>query len=564
MPRYKGPPPIADPDTFGPGTVLDIYLRASPGRKQEKSVHEQLAEIRLFFAQHKWTIGETFCDDNRSGADAGRKDLNRLLTRYREGRFAPARGLVIWSYSRMSREGSISFEILAVTRAAGVPLVAVVDKVPHELRDFMEPFYFMSAQQQLQKIREDTARGMHAMMAENYAPGGFPPRGYKVEYEQHGVHRDGSPCLWPRWVKDPDLQVATKRAWEMKLEGSSLPAIIATTHLFTSRGSLVTFFRNPAYCGFPVWYLHYRRLSVLDCLHNAPVVEPYVTVSQWLAVQDMAGNHSGDPRREFGGWPLSGMVTCGYCGGAVMVMAYSDTRHCDVCGRRWSWATPTCRHCGADYTHRDGMYRYICGTHHRQKERCLQSRYLNGRTLDLILLKELVQRFTAEAMAEQAEEINRSLLAMEEEAACERRELEEKLQRSQEASANLLKAVERGNATDLLLGRMGDLERETLELRSRLAVLPLPGAVARIAPDQVEEVATLFRKKLFTLRRFDLRQLFLSLGMKVTLWNEKAEASVDWPPLSLFLPLYVVQLCQYPQRGRLMMLCDITDQKEAA
>ncbi len=547
MPRYKGPPPIADPDTFGPGTVLDIYLRASPGRKQEKSVHEQLAEIKQFFSQHSWTIGETFCDDDRSGADAGREDLNRLLTRYREGRFAPARGLVIWSYSRMSREGSISFEILAVTRAAGVPLVAVVDKVPHELRDFMEPFYFMSAQQQLQKIREDTRRGMHTMMAENYAPGGFPPRGYKVEYEQHGTHRDGSPCMWPKWVKDPDLQAATDRAWQMRLEGSSLPAIIAATHLFASRGSLVTFFRNPAYCGFPAWYLNYRSLSVLDCLHASTIVDPYISISKWLAVQDMAGNHSGDPRREFGGWPLSGMITCGYCGAAVMVMAYSDTRRCDVCGRRWSWATPTCPHCGADYTHRDGMHRYACGARHRQKERCPNSRYTNGRSLDLVLLKELAKHFTSEALAEQAEAINAVLLAMEEEAGAERGELEERLQRAQASSANLLKAVERGNAPDVVMNRLSEVESEITSLRARLAVLPLPGAVARIAPEQVEETARVFRKRLFTMRRFDLRQLFLSLGMKVTLWNDKAEASVDWPPLSLFLPLYVVQHQEYPQ-----------------
>ena len=37
--------------------------------------------------------------------------------------------------------------------------------------------------------------------------------------------------------------------------------------------------------------------------------------------------------------------------------------------------------------------------------------------------------------------------------------------------------------------------------------------------------------------------------MSVTLWNDKAEAQFDWPPLRMLLPLHELHDWMYPQRG---------------
>ncbi len=542
MPRYKGPPPVADPDTFGPGSVLDVYLRASPGRKQEKSTGEQLAEIKGFFAQRGWTIGEVYCDDDRSGADAGREDMSRLLEKYAAGAFAPSRGVVIWSYSRLSREGSISFKILAVTRAAGVPLVPVADKVPHELRDFMEPFYFMAAQQQLQKTREDTARGMAEMIRKGYAPGGFPPLGYKVEHVQVGEHRDHTPVIWPRWVKDPETREVTARAWEMKLQGSSYQVILASTGLAMARNSLTTLFRNPCYAGFPNWYMNHYELNILDCLDRAPIVEPYVTVPEFLRAQEHAGTLN--PRAEFGGWPLLGMLFCGYCGASVAAMAYSRGRHCDVCGEAWTRATPICPNCGADYSHRDGMHRYLCCNHQRNAANCSDSRYTGGRMLDLALINAVLPHLTAARLREQIRSVNEALAALHQAAGQERGQAEQALQVCEKEAAHLVEAIARGGASDLLLSTLSEKEEEGRRLRTLLATLPRQEAAPYVAEEEAGAIADLLQEKVPTMRRLELRQFFQSLGLKARLYNDRAEATIDWPPLRLLLPVHYPS---YPQ-----------------
>lgn len=570
MPRYKGPPPLPDPATFGPGTVVDVYLRASPGRNQEKSVPEQLVDVEKFFAQRGWTIGETFADDNESGADPGRADLDRMLTKYRVRPAQPyTAGLAIWSYSRLSRADAISYEILAVTRWAGLPIISIMDPVPHEVRGFMEPVQFQVAAKWLQEIRDATRRGMRTMIAAGYAPGGFPPVGYKVEYHLYGYRRDGTPYEWPKWIVDEDKQAAVLLAWQMKLDRASLQAILERCPIGATRGTLETIFRNPCYAGFPRWYLHYHELDVADCGDRAPVVTPYVTIPQWLTVQE---RYQVQPRREFAGWPLSGLGFCGECYPEVVdekhkpaiLVCYPNarSRRCDVCGTRWPTATATCAECGAGYLHRAGNYRLLCDRHRGAPQRCPTSRYTGAEQLERAILEAVAPAFTAARMGEIVAAANELYAARHAGAQAQREQLQEQLAVVEEAIGGLLRACEQGAGGESLGARLQEREQEAAALRRQLAALPTPGPVPHLAPARATDLVEIFQRRFQDLSRDQRRRLFRGMGLTFQLYRDHVAGSIQWPPLNLLLSLgagtealptpYVNLDCQYPQPGELV------------
>lgn len=544
MPRRKTPPPVPDPDQLPPGTPYVRYIRDSGGYAQEKSVPEQMAEITKDAEERRgWVCAGTFIDEAKSGTDPGREGLNALLEHLQQPNHAAV--VSIWAYSRLAREEGIGFDILSHTRRAGVAIASVSDPVSHAHRGIMEPMYLWQAAQQSDKISQDTKRGMAAMISRGYAPGGFPPQGYKAEYEVVSIRRDGTPRKWPRWVQDPETQEATTLAWQMRLQSASYQAILAATKLFSSRSSLPTFFGNPAYCGFPSWHLRHFGLEVADCTDRSPVIPPYVSVAQWLQVQEMGHSH---PRIAFAGWPLSGMMDCGYCGDACQVWAPGYTRHCDVCGADWPTATHTCPGCGADYLHRAGIHRYLCGRHQRRADRCPESRYVGGRTLERTLSAAILEHLTPTVLAEVVDEFNEALAALEQGVQGVRGQREKELVQVEAAVTHLLDLAEQGMGSEALFTRLREREQEAAKLRRELAMLPDPGPATRIDESAVQAIAELLRDRVPSFGRADLRQFFQGLGLHVKLYKDKAAARFEWPPLRLLLPIEHVRYTSLQDR----------------
>ena len=56
----------------------------------------------------------------------------------------------------------------------------------------------------LKDLAADVKRALHDMARKGYAPGGFPPRGYRAEPVEIGKRRDGKPRIVARWVEDPE------------------------------------------------------------------------------------------------------------------------------------------------------------------------------------------------------------------------------------------------------------------------------------------------------------------------------------------------------------------------
>ncbi len=340
-----------------------------------------------------------------------------------------------------------------------------------------------------------------------------------------------------KWTKDPDLQTQVDLAWKMRLEGGSYPTILASTGAFCARSTLATMFGNPVYCGFPRWYLNHYNLEVADCIDRRPVVEPYVSIPAWLRVQDLGGDN---PRSQFGGWPLSGMMSCGHCGSSAWAWAYTGSRLCDVCGERWPQPTAECPHCGADYSSRYGVHRYLCSARQANASRCPQSRYTAGQKLERNLLNSILQHFTPERVRECIEEINHALAARHRVRERLRVELEKDLDEATTAAGRLLEVIEGGGISSMIVERLHAREQEITEIKSRLAALPSAGSLPYLAVEDASSWNKFFQEDLRTLSRRETRRFFQALGMHVTLYREHAKARIDWPPMHLFVPTLTV------------------------
>lgn len=523
MPRRKGSPEPPDPEQLPQGTPCWEYARDSGGDRQVKSVPDQVAAMDADAERRGWVVVDRFLDKKRKGGDAGRQEFNRLLQRLDE-RPCPVQVLLIWDHKRLARDEGLGYELLAHAYRAGVGLLSVSFPLPAAARRYAEPFLIVAAADESRAQGRAVARGLRSMMAENYAPGGLAPLGYKVEYVEVGRFRNGLPQMWPRWVIDEEARDRVALAWEMHQAGNDFFSIIAATGLETTRGALSVRFRNPAYCGFPHWWLRHHGRTVAECADIPPAVEPYVSVATFLRCQAGRADH---PRRASGGYPLSGMSYCA-CGASLVVHARES----------------------------GGPYHYRCCTRHNHGRCPAGTRDTAGRTLELQLLQELATHFAPERMGEIVEEVNAGLEALYSDADAERRRLDADLDQATAEVENLVEAIARAGYSESLVSGLRAAEERIAALRDRRAQLPGRNDPRYVDPADAAALELLFLEEVTKLERRDLRELFRAMGLRLVLHADHAEASIDWPPMELFfagskkLPLGSMCLSTHPA-GRL-------------
>lgn len=293
------------------------YFRDSGGEAQERSVSQQLDFAREYSARHGLHLSMTFTDEARPGSTTLKRDaLQDMLLKARQlapdprsrHREAPD-GILFWDTRRLGCDQLDNAFIKADLRRRGYALIFLSDDIP-DVGDFtpvIEAFLDWKAEQDLKDIGKDAQRGLRDLARKGYHPGGFPPKGYKVERVEVGVQRNGEPRYAPRWVPDPATAHLARRAWEMRAAGASYLEIQKTTGLYEGRNYWVSFFGNKTYLG------------ILKCgdLEIPDAHEPLCTPEQWATVQAMSRQrNTPKPWHATSDYLLSGLAVCGYCGSA--------------------------------------------------------------------------------------------------------------------------------------------------------------------------------------------------------------------------------------------------------
>lgn len=526
MPRRKGSPEPPDIDNLPPGTPCWIYARDSGGEKQGKSVPDQIVEMEQEAQKRGWIIVDRFLDKKRKGGDAGRVEFNRLLARLKE-RPVVVPVLLNWDIRRLARDEGLGYELLAHTYQAGAAIHSVSYPLPSAARRYVEPFLIVSSADESRSKGKDVKRGLDDMAKHDFAPGGNPPFGYRVQYEDYPTDREVR--RWPRWVKDEATEAVATRRWEMRLVGASYRQIAKATGFEHRPARLNEFFGNPAYCGFPTWHLNYQERDILDCIDLPPVIPPYVTVREWLQCRQPRGEH---PRVTGSSYPLSHLGDCA-CGAPIEVHSDGRNRRCLACGASWQHGGEMCPSCGADEEARSlGSYSYVCTDVKGHK--CTASRWVGGLMLEKAIIKALTPHFTAKHIVGAIAEANAALDVTYQVHNAARSTLLAQIAALQDELGNLAQAVARTGHSETLLALIQEKEAQVRQLRTELALVPERNSARSLDPADADALVTLFREKTRQMNKRDLRQLFQGVGLQFTLYRDRAECSVDWPPAFMF------------------------------
>jgi DNA invertase Pin-like site-specific DNA recombinase len=292
------------------GSTWLTYLRDSGNEKQTASCDQQARVVSELLATAGASLARPpYRDEARSGSSTvGRHALDQLMADAAPG---VADGVIFWSSARMAREINDAQIIRATLRKRGYRLVYIADQVPNigVWTPLLEVVQDIRNAQYLEQLSQEVKRGHNSLLRLGYVPSGkHPPPGYRIVREQYSTHRDGTPMLGIRWVKDPETRARVEKAWEMRLAGFSYRAIHRAVRLYVNGGIYGRFFRNPIYKGTFVWG---GQVYEEFC-------EPYVTAAQWAQVQALAKERRGVHPRNLGNRHLLvGLLRCPVCQGRV-------------------------------------------------------------------------------------------------------------------------------------------------------------------------------------------------------------------------------------------------------
>lgn len=311
---------IANDCPLPPGSRVVAYFRDSGGEDQERSVEQQHREAQAYCARFHLVLVRVFGDEAKVGSTVvGRDGFDELMHFCRqlapEGKprdpTAPD-GVLLWDMKRFARNHLDNAFFKGDLRRRGYTLIFLSDNIPEgDAGIIYEAMLEWKAQQDLADISKDVKRGLADLVGTRDADGNYlglcpgrRPTGFQGEPYTLGIKRDGQPRVVQRLVPDPEIWDTCRRAWEMRLAGTSYTKIHGATRLFKSTGCYATFFRNRIYTG----TLEYGGKEYPD------FVPALVTQEEWEIVQQMRKPRAERrPRLDSSDYPLSGIAFCGLC-----------------------------------------------------------------------------------------------------------------------------------------------------------------------------------------------------------------------------------------------------------
>ena len=367
---------IPPPPTLPPGSTVITYLRDSGGDSQEMSIKQQASEYKRYCAQHNLISLCIFTDEAKSGSSDRGRDMFAEMIDYTTHASPKPDGLLIWSLSRFCRNQDDGPYYRALIRKRGIAIHSLTEPLPNDpVGIVIEAMYDFTNAEKIRQTKRDVKRGLHWLAEQGFAPGGFPPRGYKAEEVIIGHKRDGTPRKVSRWVEDPELWKDVKLAWRLKAEGRSYSDIQHATggRIFTSKNSWPTFFTNKTYLGIGKC----GDLEVPD--HHPPAIER----ETWDRVQAIIAKRKRErihATRQGSPAILASLVHCAHCESRMM---YGD--NAKSAKARWPY--------------------YMCGQKDRHGARSCEGRRVNARkaeaaVLDAVLCQVLTPEYVSSILAE--------------------------------------------------------------------------------------------------------------------------------------------------------------------
>ena len=303
-------------------TPAALYARVSSDRQDvDLSVAAQLRALRKYADDKGYIVTREYVDEAESGRVADRPEFQKMLGEARR-ESAPFREILVWKYSRFTRNREHSVVLKAMLRRRGVRVVSITEhsddtpygRLAEGIIESVDQFYSENlAQEVMRGMRESASRGFWV------APSA--PFGYRRVYAQDGAKRRVKLDL------DSPRDEIVRRIFDMALRGSSTLEIAKALNregIGSPRGkrwskTMVHYLlTNQVYAGTLVWGAHAKDgeppARVEDAFPAIVTKEELFRVADSLRSKAPSKIH---PRRTFSPYLFSGLIKCANCGGAV-------------------------------------------------------------------------------------------------------------------------------------------------------------------------------------------------------------------------------------------------------
>lgn len=398
-----------------------LYVRFSSHNQTEQSIEGQTRVCRDFCKRHNIRIVEIYADRATSAS----KDIEKrvqFLKMIKDSEKGLFDAVIVYKLDRFARSRYDSATYKYRLKRNGVQLISATENISNDpegiiLESVLEGMAEFYSAELSQKIN----RGMRESAYKHNSIGGAIPLGYKIEDK--------------KLVIDPKTAPIVKEAFEKYADGETVAEICRQFNARgykTSKGtafgksSFTKIFRNERYIG--VYSFHdYRAEDAIPAIIDKDL---------WDRVQLRVGKIKNAPARNKAKvvYLLSGKIFCGHCGSKM-------NGNCNA----------------------GNYYYYQC---YGKKNGNVDCKKKNIR-------KEFIERLVAQdALSLLTDEYIEQIATI----ACEKNQHEieldsalptirDRIHQVDLSLNNLLKAIESGSAPDMLVKRMGELEKEKKDLQ---------------------------------------------------------------------------------------------------
>ncbi|PKO03083.1 MAG: hypothetical protein CVU43_04690 [Chloroflexi bacterium HGW-Chloroflexi-5] len=456
---------------FAPQDRVVAYLRDSGGESQELSITQQEAYIRTWCLENGLILASIYADAAQPGSSVVKRiKFLEMIEYFRSERCTEA-GVVIWKYSRFSRDVDDSMYYRSDLRKRGYILYSVQDQIPDsDFGRFFESALDFTNSRFLKDMSADVKRGLNHLVTTYGAMPGTPPRGFMRQPVDIPSHRSGADHKACRWVPDPKTWELCKLAFKMRAAGSTYREISNATGLYRSTNCFPTFFNNRLYLG----ELVYGDLVIPN------YCEPLVDQTTWDAVRAMeeskkrpmrGPDNKNHPKRVASSFLLSGLVYCVRCGAPMngKVVAFKDEK---------------------PYTY------YTCsraGRRHDCTARKIPQTVLELAVLDVIRDYVMNPDYSRQRQIDR----NRELASGSANLKKEKKAITDRVSEIQKQIANITEIMAvTGVQSRSLMQKLTDLEEQETETKSKLEVLQSTLGKKPITPEQAYQITLHLRNEL--------------------------------------------------------------------
>ena len=403
-----------------------LYLRYSSAAQNEQSIEGQRHVCQEFCKRNNYQIIEEYVDRATSASHNVEKRVNfqRMLKDAEKGRFE---AVIVYKLDRFARNRYDSVNAKYRLKRSGVSLISATENLSDSPESIiLESVLEGMAEFYSAELSQKITRGMKETAHKHLSTGGAVPLGYKIENRQ--------------MVIDPVAAPIVKLAFEMYAAGHTTAAIVKLFNekcYRTSKGtefnrnSFKVMFRNERYIG-TYKYGDYRAENAIPAIIDKPL---------WDAVQARLA-HPAPPAQGKALVPflLAGKLFCGHCGAKMI----GDS--------------------GRNRTNTIYHY-YTC--YHRKRGHTCHKKSVRKDWIEKIVVQDALTLLTddyIEKLADIAVKENQRQIA----AATKIPQIKEKIAETEKSIKNIVTAIEKGIASETLMLRLTDLEKQQKDYENQL------------------------------------------------------------------------------------------------